>query len=1254
MVNSAASSDRSQVANSEQARAAIATQGTGRTAVNVSGQQEWGSQLEGVFVTPRVSYSETVSNDPCDSHALKENKINQESADDNVNVARHSTKFNETVRSYDPDHKNFESDQMEGSYLNNSFKDFACSFLHWNVKGLASKLFDFDFVTYVERFDFVSLVETFIENFHSTVFKDHTAFVKPALKLTERGRRSGGVVCLIRNSLLPYVKQLHCEHNQVLAFLLDKTFFGFPKDMLYICTYVHPENSPFYISTDSVNGINVLEDCLVDCLLSVVDVYVVLCGDLNSRTSNIVPNHVDDDDFSAHWNTDSVPQKFSARSSKDSVLNAYGKNCLNMCSVLGLTMLNGLCNGDLDGHYTYISETGSSVNDYWLISVEFLEQFENRCTMRVQERIESDHLPLEFTVKMLRTGTQGDCRQDSIQCIEKFLWKPDYEQEFRENMASSATHTRLMYAIEMINVDVNKAKSLFNNILKVQAECMKKKVNVNGNHRNSDWYDFECKEAKKCVRRLLRKYRRSLTLEDKQFYCEARRDYKQLIRRKKKMHDKAVLNELVASVKSQKQFWQSLQKISRKRSQPVNNITMDEWFNHFKKVLDTEMVDEQQDDIFDTDDNEPLLDRPISREEVLLAVRKLKSCKAAGPDDVIGELFKYSGNVVIDFLVQLFNFLFNNGVFPDNWTESILLPLYKKGDINDPNNYRGISLCDISSKLYSSIINSRLIEWIEVNDITGEHQAGFKRNYSTVDHMFTLLAAVQKQFANNRKLYVAFIDFEKAFDSISRKLLWPILMKNGIKGKLFRCVQSMYREVRAKVRCGATFSDYIVCTQGVKQGDACSPVLFSLFINELALEIINNGRHGVNFSQYFIELFILLFADDILLLSETVVGLQTQLNSLHRAATKLELRVNMSKSNIIVFRKGGYLSAREIWYYGGTRVDVVNTYKYLGIHFTTKLSFKFACDDLVSRAKKAVLKIFKSLSKFEDYPADIFFKLFGSQIQPIVQYGSEIWGLEKGIMIEKIQVFFMKKLLGVGWRTPNDFMYGELGRYPIHVNSSVRCIKYWLKVTRMEENRLPYKAYRVMYDLDRRGKWSWASSVRNCLYRYGYGFVWENQGVVDVSWFVRCFKQRLIDCNWQEWDSRVQNSDRFAMYRMFKTTNCMEPYIALKLNRYVKQAFVKFRCGISEIATHSQRYKRPENQNLLCRLCGLSTENEVHFILSCPSLNDLRNDLILPRYCENPSQLQIALLFSSMNEDIIKKLALFLYKALKKLNCLTT
>ena len=96
-------------------------------------------------------------------------------------------------------------------------------------------------------------------------------------------------------------------------------------------------------------------------------------------------------------------------------------------------------------------------------------------------------------------------------------------------------------------------------------------------------------------------------------------------------------------------------------------------------------------------------------------------------------------------------------------------------------------------------------------------------------------------------------------------------------------------------------------------------------------EIINDGRHGGSFSSILVEIFILLFADDIILLSETEVGLQTQLNNVCSAASNLELKVNMNKSNIVFFQKGGYLASRERWFYDNAEMKVANSYKYLGI-----------------------------------------------------------------------------------------------------------------------------------------------------------------------------------------------------------------------------------------------------------------------------------------------------------------------------------
>ena len=1131
--------------------------------------------------------------------------------------------------------------------------NLSISFLHWNISGLVKKLYCSSFVQFISSFDIVCMVETFVDKFENTIFVDHKEFVKPAIKLeregTNPGRRSGGVIVLVRKSLLPYVHHKKCDSSYSMFFMLDKVRFGFDKNVLLVCSYIPPEHSPYYPLSVYDNGIDMLEESVIEKLLSLNDCDVLMCGDFNARTSNNAPLNVNLDSDSICFKRDENEE--TLRRSEDNVVNSYGRKLLDFCTSLGLTIFNGVCNGDLEGRYTFIGDSGSSTNDYFIGSLNLFNILFYDLTLKVEERIESDHLPVVLYVNKQFRNNDVNKDNKTNEKIIKYIWDENVAGQFCLTMNNQVVREKMQVAEDLIEIDMNKALMVFNDIVKEQAECMKKTITGNKDAKKHDWFDYECILARRKVRRLLKTFRKTLDKGDRVLFCISRREYKNLILRKRKEHNSSLLNELLKTVDNQKEFWSSVNKISSKKSQPSNNISVEQWFQHFKGLL-------EKDDIATSDssavehDYVDELDRPISKEEVLLAIRKLKHGKSAGPDGLIAEFFRNSGELTVCFLVKLFNYLFDEGIYPNSWTESIIIPLFKKGDVNDVNNYRGISLSNISSKIYSSIINTRLQEWIKRNNITGEHQAGFKNNYSTTDHIFTLMAAVQKQFTHNRKLYVAFVDFEKAFDSISRKLLWPILLKNSIKGKLYRCLRSMYDEVKARVKSGSILTDFVNCTRGVKQGDVCSPILFSLFMNELALEIIEKGKHGVTFDL--VELFILLFADDIILLSITVVGLQRQLNNLYFAASRHQLKVNMSKTSIIVFRKGGYLARNENWTYGNNNICVVNAYKYLGIYFSTRLSFSHACCDISSRAKKAVISILKLLYRLDCTSFKIFCRLFDTKVQSILQYGAEIWAFENTTdEIEKVHLFAMKRFLNVANCTPNDLVYGDLGRYPIYLNSYMKCIKYWLKLTRMDEYRLPYKAYKMLYNLDNSGKKTWATNVRQYLYTYGFAYVWDNQGVGNIAGFLHCFKQRIIDCRWQNWHEHVHTSDRFTPYAWFKNTHEIESYIELKLNRYVKSALTKFRFGISDIASHRFRYSKREDCDIRCRLCNTGREEEVHFLFCCPALSDLREKLIQSKYYSDPCMFRFIILMSATNESVLNNLAFYVYEGLKRLRVVT-
>ena len=330
-----------------------------------------------------------------------------------------------------------------------------------------------------------------------------------------------------------------------------------------------------------------------------------------------------------------------------------------------------------------------------------------------------------------------------------------------------------------------------------------------------------------------------------------------------------------------------------------------------------------------------------------------------------------------------------------------------------------------------------------------------------------------------RKLYVAFVDFRKAFDSVHHDKLMAVLNSEGVKGKFFCALKSMYKSLISCVRVNNEYSDYFDCPVGVRQGCVLSPTLFALFINQLANHIGETGIHGVQLLPTLMELFILLFADDVALLSTTPLGLQTQLNSLKVCCDRLKLKVNTDKTKVMVFRRGGYLSKHEKWSFEDKLLEVVNSYCYLGFTFTTMLSIKQGTKHLTTKGKKAVYLLCRTFQKCKEMSQKTFFKIFDSKMQSVLLYSSEIWGLQRLDSIEKVHLIACKRYLGVPMRTPNKMVYGELGRYPLFVNTYIRTVKFWFRLLQLDQDRLPRQAYLMLKSVDDNGKDCWVSGIRN-------------------------------------------------------------------------------------------------------------------------------------------------------------------------------
>jgi len=1090
----------------------------------------------------------------------------------------------------------------------------------WNIEGLQSRLAEPGFIDYISRFDVCCFVETFTsENFDTAAyFNEYHVFHSPAVKLSHHGRRSGGVLALVKNTVTENVIEVTCEHDNMLI-------LRFPtlrcNELIVICLYIPPAESPYYRGKDVQCNIELLEDELLELQETYPNASIMICGDLNARTGrwNIHDDaDEDEDEIGSLCNMENYvcPNFLTLRNSQDTLTNRFGKILCSMCSVYHLCILNGSTNSDREGKFTYLSQHGASVVDYCLLGID---SFHYNVNFRVGEAIFSSHMPLEMCIDSGQKYSENKpvCRKT----IRKFIWDDDKSQDVKIRLQTPEFSTAIQQARELIGTDVDSALQMFVETLHFHAECMQREIRVGAckKRTRAKWYDSECHLAKRNAKKALSLFRKTGTVDAKDQYVRLRNIYKGFIREKKNDYHKTSCRALIDSIKNPRAFWSQIKHASHTHVQ-LPAIDIEIWKSYFKDLYNQNRCPENNLTLTDTVTNvvfDEELDAPIREEEVRTSIKKLKTGKAPGLDEIPGDYLKIADTYITPFLTELFNVLYEKQYFPETWNQSAIIPLHKSGDKLNPSNYRGISLLSIVSKLFTAILTSRLRKWAEENKKFCVEQAGFRSDHSTIDHVFTLYSiAVKNVYAGGRgKLYVAFVDYKKAFDSVDRSCLWQILEKLGLSTKFISMLKAIYSHVQACVRWDNTVSDLFECPLGVKQGAVESPIIFSLYISYVADFVREHGRHGVQLLPGMMEIFSLLFADDVVLLSTTPVGLQCQINNLCTMSKRLGLSINTQKTKAMVFRRGGFLGQREKWFLNDKGLEVVNRFKYLGFIFTTKLSISAALEGQIVKAKQKTVQLFKAMWNLRTINTNVFVRLFDAQVQPALLYAAELWGLNTKVDVERAHLFACKRFLNIPCRSPNCMVYGEMGRYPLAVNSTVRTIRYWLRLCKMPVDRLPKQVYLMLCSSHISGKWNWAKSVEEFLSKLGFAYVWKNGAVVNERAFLKSLKQRWCDCYCQEWGVKIGRSDRYLLYRSFKNAIKSENYLNNIDVKKFRDVFVRFRLGMNDLGVN-RRYDGELESDAHCPFCTNVKEDESHFIFHCDRYADIRSKYISRYICE--------------------------------------
>ena len=783
-----------------------------------------------------------------------------------------------------------------------------------------------------------------------------------------------------------------------------------------------------------------------------------------------------------------------------------------------------------------------------------------------------------------------------------------------------------------------------------------REVNINKGGKGNiilgaKWYDKECREQRGKFIEYEKRYYQTFEDGDRVLMCEQRNIFRSLCREKKREYNQKEADRLVyLSKKDPKNFWREFKgNKDRVVDQECN------FFEHFKQLanIDSRVGEEgtkevENENRGDNNNKSETLDSQIKLEELESALKGLKKNKSAGEDNLLNEFFKNASLPVKLFILLLFNKILDMEFFPAIWAIGKVVPVFKKGDKRDANNYRGITIMSCLGKLFTKIMNDRLNRFVEEKDILSDVQYGFRKGRGTTDCLFILKGLIDIMFSKGLKLYVCFVDYEKAYDLIDRTCLFHKLIKEGLSSKCINVFKSMYSKVKLKVSTdneNRLFSSNV----GLLQGESTSPLLFSLFVNDLESSLFNTDIN-LNIVDTLIK--ILMFADDMIILSTSIEGLQEGLNSLSDYCKKWGLTVNINKTKIVIFRRGGKIAKQEKWVYNGKIVEIVSSFKYVGCELTSSGSFSNCIKNLVQSARRALFSMKRNLNKNIEILPETQLDMFNLMIAPILNYGCEVWGLRVADPIEKFHLSFLKCLLDVKISTPNCFVYGEVGVFPLIVERKVRIIKYWLKVIKNlnVKEHLVQKVYRELVNINTENPEheNWVSGVKSLLESTGFGYIWQQQYVINETIFLNSFKQRLKDIYMQNWWADIQTTTDNRLFKHIKTSFLFEPYLRIN-NRALRSSLTKIRLSSHTFLCERGRWG-PNNIEIDQRRCTVCNkiENEFHCLIECPKFNNERRGLVTNDLLLNPNFNNFVKYFTANDFKTQRKLALLCFKVHKE------
>ena len=605
-----------------------------------------------------------------------------------------------------------------------------------------------------------------------------------------------------------------------------------------------------------------------------------------------------------------------------------------------------------------------------------------RCLESDIEHHDSDHLLLGAKIRARISNINKErgvkCKRYDVAKLSDKACKDAFNKELKERLVEQRQEEIVWpHCCDAMQVSAEK--------------CLGFKQNT----RNS-WFDEECKAA---VQRVIEARKGRITRAKTEEIRRLQKEKKRVLQRKKRAHDLKVISDVedAHNMNESRKFYKAINNAKKSFHARVSVCkrkdgslvcdkegVLERWKEHFSELLNTGAVEggSSYRQTYEMDDGKDF--DPPSLDEVAAAISGLKNNKAPGLDNLPAELFKTGCEELVSVLHQLIVRVWLEEKLPDEWMIGVICPIHKKGCKMTCTNYRGISLLPSAYKVLSKILSLRLEPFAEA--FLSEYQAGFRRQRSTSDQLFSIRQIVQKSYEMNVETLHLFIDFRAAYDSIDREGLWHIMAEAHFPHRMIRLLKATLAKVMCSVKVQGSTSEMFECRIGLRQGDELSTKLFNIALEGVfrraGLEL--TGTIFTKSTQ------LLGFADDVDIVGRNIRSITDAYSRMEREANKIGLRVNEDKTKLLMVaaseRTRNIVGSRLV--IGDKSFEVVNEFVYLGSLISNNFNTSIEIKRRILAAQRAYFAI-KHLLWSKRIARNAKLVMYKTLIRPVALYGSE-------------------------------------------------------------------------------------------------------------------------------------------------------------------------------------------------------------------------------------------------------------------------